>query len=188
MLNFTFIIVTTLVNDILLVLSNITIDIVLLKNFHTILNNKARHLVDDEQHMNIQKSRKNVNRMIFVNSLLYIVSHLPESLTTLLLIMYSKKIVNFCQFNFSCDLLNEEAAFFSLLSMMGQFYVFRIFDKNFRASYQDSKARLLAICCFCCSYNTNSDASANNNKNSANSTQSVELKNLNNLIGNGLID
>ena len=173
----------TVLNDILLIVLNIAIDIVLLWNFHMILNNKLRHIIDIEHQMSIRKSKKKMNRMIIFNSFLYIISHLPEFLTTLMLIVYAKKIKNFCQFNFSCDLVNEEAEFFSLISIVCQFYVFRIFDNNFRASFLDLKSRLLAKFCFNCFGQDDKQISTPNS-----TVVTVELRNLNNLIGNGLID
>ena len=115
--------------------------------------------------------------MILFNSFIYIVSHLPEFLVTLLLIVYSKKISNFCNDKFSCDLLNEEAEFFCLISIVCQFYVFKIFDKNFKRSFEELKSNLF-----------NFNDRRKNNQDERQPQQIIELKNLNNLIGNGVID
>jgi hypothetical protein len=172
----------TFLNDILLVILNIIMDIFLLKNFHKILSIKSRHLVNIEHRAHIKDSKKNLNRMVLFNSFLYIFSHLPESLTTLMLIVYARKIANFCQFNFSCDLINEEGEFFSLISIVCQFYVFRIFDKNFKASFLDLKARS------CCMLRNQRNQTASLSTTPTRLIQQIELRNLNNLIGNGLID
>ena len=62
---------------------------------------------------------------------------------TLLLIVYSRKISNFCFNKFSCDLLNEEAEFFGLISIVGQFYVFKNFDKHFKRSFEQIKLNFI---------------------------------------------
>ena len=109
---------------------SIFIDFILLQKFKRHMNMKLRQINDVVQHKIIEKSKKKLNRMILFNSFIYILSHLPEFTMTLLLIIYSKKISNFCKNRFSCDLLNEEAEFFGLISIVCQFYVFKIFDKN----------------------------------------------------------
>jgi hypothetical protein len=98
----------SILNDILLVILNLIVDAILLRNFHRHLDNKSRHIIDMDHHKNIQKSKKKLNRMIFFNGLLYVFSHLPEFVTTLLLVIYSRDISRFCNFNFSCDLVSEK--------------------------------------------------------------------------------
>jgi hypothetical protein len=122
-------------NDVLFVILNISVDLILLVKFKQHMDGKLRQISDVMQRHEIEKSKKNVNRMILFNSLIYIFSHLPEFTTTLLLIVYAEKISNFCLNKFSCDLLNEEAEFFGLISIVCQFYVFKIFDKNFKSSF-----------------------------------------------------
>lgn len=182
MLFSSFKIANSILNDVCMVVLNIIIDIVLIRRLHRHLEEKTSltQIVTTDYHKNIKKTKKRVNRMVFLNSCLYIISHLPEFLTTLLLIVYSTKIAKFCMFNFSCDLINEEAEFFSLISISCQFFIYRVFDRNFKASFDDLKARVL--CCF------------RENKNGASNVtnsigiSSIELRNLNKLIGDGRID
>jgi hypothetical protein len=134
----------SILNDILLVILNLIVDIVLLRNFHRHLDKKSRQIIDMDHHKNIQKSKTKVNRMILFNGLLYVFSHLPEFVATLLLVVYSKKISNLCQYNFSCDLVSEEAEFFCLISVVCQFYIFKVFDKNFKESLCDLKQRFFS--------------------------------------------
>ena len=133
---------------------------------------------DVMQRHEIEKCKKSVNRMILFNSLIYILSHLPEFTITLLLIVYAEKISNFCQNKFSCDLLNEEAEFFGLISIVCQFYVFKIFDKNFNTSFAHLKSLLGNLI-----YRKKETM-----KIPLTLQENLELKNLKNLIGNGIID
>ena len=132
-------------NDILFVILNILIDLILLIKFQRLMNNKLRQINDLAQRTLIEKSKKHLNRMILVNSFIYIFSHLPEFSMTLLLIVYSKSILNFYKYEFSCDLLNEEAEVFGLLSIVCQFYVFKIFDKNFKSSFNEKFNQIFII-------------------------------------------
>jgi len=59
-----------------------------------------------------------------------------------------------------------------------QFYIFKVFDKNFKASFRDLKQRIFACEKFVNTRKTPNDSSTN----------AIELKNLANLIGIGLID
>jgi hypothetical protein len=173
----------SILNDILLVILNLIIDVILLGNFHRHLNNKLRQIIDMDHHKNIQKSKTKVNRMILFNGLLYVFSHLPEFVVTLLLVVYSKKISNLCQYNFSCDLVSEEAEFFCLISIVCQFYIFKVFDKNFKENFRDLKHQLLSMLT-CKKFKLTQDRTTK----LYTSTNDIELKKLANLIGNGLID
>jgi hypothetical protein len=159
-------------NDILFVFLNVLMDFILIRKFKRHLNKKIDQIIDLNHHKLIEKSKKNLNRMILYNSLIYVVSHLPEFFTTILLIVYAKTISNFCKFNFSCDLINEEAEFFGLISIVCQFYIFKIFDRNFSNSFNDLKRKVLCFKVF--------PLEPQN--------FSMELKNLRELIGDGRID
>ena len=73
--------------------------------------------------------------MVITNGLLYFVSHVPEFVATLLLIVFDRGISEFCRNYFSCVELIELTHFFNLLSISLQFFVFRRFDTNFRKSF-----------------------------------------------------
>jgi hypothetical protein len=138
----------SILNDILFVLINLIVDLILVRKCHKYLNKKMLYITDVDHRKSTEKSRKQLNRMIFYNGLLYVFSHLPEFVTTLLLVIYSKKISNYCQYNFSCDLVSEEADVFSLISIVCQFYIFKVFDKNFKISFLDLRQKFLsAITC-----------------------------------------
>ena len=138
-------IVNRILNDILCIFLNVLIDLILLTKFKQHMESKLKQINDLAQHKLIEKSKKNLNRMILFNSFIYVLSHLPEFLVTLLLIIYSKAISNFCKNKFSCDLLNEEAEFFCLISIVCQFYVLRNFDKNFKRSFEELKSNLYSL-------------------------------------------
>ena len=168
--------------DVLSVILIIGIDLCLLKNYYKHLENKLLHiLTDSDHHRSIQKSKKNINRMILWNSFIYLLAHLPEFVSTILLIQYATKISNFCNNELSCDLINEEAEFFSLLSIVGQFFIFWRFNKNFRTSLRDmiGRARFLIEARSPAATSTPYPSSSN---------VSLELINLNNLIGDGKIN
>ena len=134
-------------NDLLFVLLNILIDLTLMVKFKKLMDGKLSQINDLAQRTLIEKSKKNLNRMILFNGFIYIVSHLPAFTITLLLVIYSKKIANFCFNKFSCDLLNEEADVFSLISIVCQFYVFKNFDKHFKRSFNEFKLHFRSFLC-----------------------------------------
>jgi len=185
--------INSLLNDMLFVFLNLLIDIVLVRNFHFHLERKSRQTTNTTQNSSnlaqkraIQKGKTRVNRMIFYSSLAYITSHMPECIVTILLVVYSKKISKFCENNVSCEIMSEEAEFFCLISIVCQSYIFIFFDKNFKASFKEIRARWTTPCW------NRSEAKSDNDKNKVlnriNYANTSELKNLKNLIGNGLID
>jgi hypothetical protein len=171
-------------NDVLFVILNSLIDLILLVKFKHYMDGKLRQISDEAQRKIIEKSKKHINRMIWLNSFIYIISHLPEFTMTLILIIYAKKISNFCLNKFSCDLLNEEADFFGLISIVFQFYIFKIFDKNFKSSFMqmisDFHVRIFRRQKSENTFSNNREAQ--NEENIAYYTTNVDLKNLNNLI------
>ena len=125
------------INDFLFVIFNIFIDLIVLVKFKRLMDKKLRQINDLAQRNLIEKSKKSLNRMILFNSFINMLSHLPSFTVTLLLVIYSKTISNICSNKFSCDLLNEEVDFFCLISIVGQFYVFKLFDKHFKRNINE---------------------------------------------------
>ena len=161
-------------NDIFSVIVILIIDLFLLKNFHKHLEDKSTVLHDTENKLIIQKSKKNANRMIIATNVIYFFAHMPELIINILHISYFKKISKFCQ-KISCDILNEEAQFLSLISIVCQFYIFVKFKRSFKSSLSDLFSR------YC----------AQKPKKTLNNTSplySIELRNLNLLIGDGKIE
>jgi hypothetical protein len=151
------------------------------------MDGKLKQISDEAQRKIIEKSKKNINRMILFNSFIYIISHLPEFTMTLVLIVYAKKISNYCLNKFSCDLLNEEAEFFGLISIVFQFYIFKIFDKNFKTSFQQMISNFHAAIfrpqkAENISGQTSNHREAQNAENIAYYPTNVDLKNIKNLI------
>ena len=113
-------------------------DALLLKYFDRELTHKIKMREKNADNSDLVKIRKNTNRMIIFNGLLFLGSHLPECLSTILLIAYSKKIIYFCSNTiYTCDLINEETQFFGFVSITCQLYIFLGFNKNFQISKND---------------------------------------------------
>ena len=182
--------INSFLNDVLFLILNITVDIFLVKNFNSHLRKKS-HLKNDEiidldSHKDIKLKKKNLNRMIVINGLVYTMSHVPEFISSVLLVVYGNKIAVFCFEKLSCDLINEEAAFFGLISIVFQFVIFYIFDKNFYGSYLDIKARVFHDVSALIIGHDKDDTKALSSVNLG--SQAIELNNLRKLIGNGVID
>ena len=132
------------INDIVFVFINIIFDLLLLKQFRENLKHKDKIKANsDKDKLDQKKQKDHVNKMVIVNSILYLTSHMPEFLVSILLIIYTRKISNFCLNNLSCDLINEVAEFFNIISIVSQFFVFKAFNKKFNDSYLELKKRFL---------------------------------------------
>jgi hypothetical protein len=133
-------IINSSINDIILFLLNLIIDICLYKSFKGQLESKRLakgHFLTSEHHEELKSKQIRLNKMIFFNGILYFISHFPEFLTTILLIAFSKKLSEFCAFQFSCDLFNENASFFNLISIVSQYFLYMSFNQNFHAGFQN---------------------------------------------------
>jgi hypothetical protein len=124
-------------NDVIFVLIVIVIDLFLLHYFNKQMETKRHHTTDEAKLSEIKKLKKNLNKMILTNGFIFALAHLPEFVITILLVSYRKYLTNFCTEKLSCDLINEEAQFFCLISISFQFFIFLKFNKSFRESYRD---------------------------------------------------
>ena len=109
----------------------------MLNEYGKFLDKKAKILKSslDSKNEN-KKQKKRITRMVFIVSLLFFVSHFPEFLTSILLLVYSKKLSNLSDSMLSTNLINEEAQVFTLVSISCQFYVFLKFNKNFYTGFK----------------------------------------------------
>jgi len=79
-----------------------------------------------------------VNKMIITNGTLYFCSHFPEFFATLVFyFVKSNDVVNFCYMTYDCTSLIELAQAFHFLSIGFQFFIFLIFDHNFKNFFKN---------------------------------------------------
>ena len=124
-------------NDLLFCLLSLVIDIILLKCVSIELKHKTLTRGPHADNKDLDKSQKNVNRMVLSNGFIYFLSHLPEFSMTLCLLIFRERLVKFCTKNNACDLLREEAACLTLIASVFQFYVLLIFNENFRKNFKE---------------------------------------------------
>ena len=74
--------------------------------------------------------------MIVANGLLYFVSHVPEFVLTLALIVRKKEMAQFCFYNFSCSRMLELAQTLNFVSLSLNGLVYYFFDRHFAESMQ----------------------------------------------------
>jgi hypothetical protein len=139
-------------NNVIFIFLSVVIDVSLIKftnryieskkKLHGLVDNVSSGgtdmIHDNEKHMyEIVKYKQKLNKMIITNGSLYFFSHFPEFLTTLMLIVYRKRLAQFCFHFFSCAELIEIAQVFSFVSVSIQFFIFLCFDHNFKESFSD---------------------------------------------------
>ena len=135
-------------------LLNVIIDVLLLKKYSSKLRSKA-HLIGIQNADSVEEFKKKkhkLTKMVVFNSFFYFCAHVPKLCTTTLLIVFAEKLTYFCKETLSCDLINEEAEFFVLFSMAGNFFICYYFNRNFRQSVRELANRWTYIvekeCCF----------------------------------------
>jgi hypothetical protein len=130
-------------NGILFLILSIVIDIFLVYVFRKEMKQKSMLEVNKNKGEEFKKKTEKVTKMVFINNVVYFVSHFPSFIITLFLILYSKRMAKFCTERISCDILNEEAEVFLLVSMISNYFMFLYFNRNFNESFQDLKYRFL---------------------------------------------
>jgi hypothetical protein len=128
-----------IINDLLIFFLNILIDISLLYHFNKDIDHKMKIRAHNADNSDLVKSKKNTNRMVVLSGLVFLLSSFPEFFILIFNFIFRSKIRLICltDLHYICDLFNDLAQFFSIFTMLFQFYIFLIFNKNFRESFND---------------------------------------------------
>ena len=140
------------VNDVLFFVLNVVLDVYLFVLFEREIKSKKKLLsmrLDE-----LDKKQEDLTKMLLVSGALFFVAHFPELMSTVMLVVYARQLANFCMYKYSCDLLNEDAQFFCLVSMALQFFVYIRFNAKIRHSFFEIKARACGVSLFKAIFNS----------------------------------
>jgi hypothetical protein len=130
--------INNIFNNIIFFFVSFVIDLNLIRLSNENLKSKKALFPDDEAHVTeALRFKEKINKMIFFNGLFYFVSHFPEFLVTLLLIIFRKTLEHHCFTLFSCVDLIEISQSLNFVMIFSQFFLFKKFDKNFNDSFQN---------------------------------------------------
>jgi len=137
---YSFNLVNNVLNNVLFLFLSTIIDVLMIRYSNKIIKEKR---AINSPHLNeaIQLKTK-LNKMIITNGTLFFISHIPEFVVTLLLIIFKTPLFEFCFRYFSCFELVEMAQAFHFISIVFQFFIFYKFDGNFLNSFRDILQRL----------------------------------------------
>jgi hypothetical protein len=121
----------------------VTIDVCMIR----FANKNYQHsiqLFHDQKHVDeALEHKKKIRKLIIINGILYFFSHIPEFVSTVLMIVFKKELEYFWAYSFlSWTEMNEIFETLSIFSISLQFFVYKHFDNNFDESYQDLKQKL----------------------------------------------
>jgi len=105
--------INNLLNNILFLIVSVVIDVCMVRFANRNYEHK-KELIHDRKHL---AHKRKVKKLIFTNGLLYFFSHVPEFLSTLLLIVFKERLNFFCFTYFSCTEINEIFESFSLVGI-----------------------------------------------------------------------
>ena len=129
------------INDILLYFINLIIDIILVKDYSAYLINRQKLLGSSSASSNHKENEDSkikenkVARMVVISNTFYLLTCLPEFVLSLIIIFFSKEISHYTNFNFKSSLIIDESKVFCLLSIVFNFYILIIFNRNFKKSF-----------------------------------------------------
>ena len=133
--------INNILNNVLFLFLSLVIDVVMIRFSNKVIEEKKKlnspHLID------AIKYKKKLNKMIITNGALFFISHVPEFLVTLLLLIFKNILEDFCFMFFSCYELIEIAQSFHFISIGLQFFIFNYFDHNFNQSFMNLKKMVL---------------------------------------------
>jgi hypothetical protein len=130
-------------NDFLLYLINFVIDIKLVIDYNAYLIKKqkllgsstATHHIENghNNHNEEAKTKENkITRMVVISNTLYLLTSLPEFLSSLFLNIFSGDLSHLLAYNFSTSIITNESEVFCLLSIVLNLYILVFFNQNFR--------------------------------------------------------
>ena len=134
-------------NDVFLFIVNIIVDLFLFKYFKEDIQHKFETRGPNADNSNLIKSKKNIDRMLILTGLIFFLSHMPEFCVTLMRLIFRENILKFCENYNTCGILNDEARFFTLISVVFQFYILLLYNRNFRDSFGNLFDRIKFFCC-----------------------------------------
>ena len=132
-------VINNVLNNILFLFISVFIDIKLIRFANENYRNK-KHLIHDPKHLQeALEFKEKIRKLIVINGIVYFFSHVPEFVSTLLLIIFKKQMEDFCFTYFSCTDLNQIFESFSFIGIALQMFIFKHFDQNFSHSFKDLK-------------------------------------------------
>ena len=134
--------INNILNNVIFIFISGIIDLFMIKfaqeNFQ-----RKKEIFHDQKHLDeALMLKRNVKKLIITNGIIFFLSHVPEFILTLLLILFKNRLANFCFYFISCFELIEIFESFSLISISFQFFVFKHFDHNFILSITDLKKKI----------------------------------------------
>ena len=128
--------INNILNNVLFLFISVIIDICMIRYSNKVIEKKKAlhcpHIADAIQYKN------KLNKMIITNGTLFFMAHIPEFIVTLIVLFRTSiDFVSLCFYAFDCNHLIEMAQVFHFISISFQFFIFLIFDSNFKKSFAD---------------------------------------------------
>jgi hypothetical protein len=134
--------ISNFINNVLFLILNVIIDIFLIRFSNEMLERKRKVITDKKHLEEAIKYKEKVNKMAVTNGSIFLLSHMPEFIVTLLVVILKKNLSFFCYYYFTCTELIDIAESFSVISMSLCFFVYMKFDRNFKESFFDYVERI----------------------------------------------
>ena len=128
--------INSFINNILFFFVTILFDVLLMKNLNDLIA-KKKSMVENFKENEEEKKKKKLSKMVFIGNIIYLFSHMPEFLLTILFIIFEEKLYNICYMDLKCDKIYEQTQVFIFISISSQFYINKNFNKVFKESYRN---------------------------------------------------
>lgn len=129
-------------NDFVFFLLTLVLDLGLILELKKIIKLKGV-LINKLKESEDEKKRSKIKEMVIINGIIFLVSHAPEFLVRLLILVYEKNLINFCYSKYTCDKIDDLAGFLNLFSIVMQIFIYMKFNRIIRDSFRSVKAKLM---------------------------------------------
>ena len=134
--------INNIFNNVFFVIICVIVDILLIRFTKEALKKKLTMIVDERNRKEAIDQRDKITKMVIINGTIYFISHVPEFVITIVLIVCKQRLAEFSFYYISFTELMDISESFVLISISSQFFIFKKFDQNFQKSFKDRK-RLL---------------------------------------------
>jgi hypothetical protein len=128
--------VNSFINNILFFAVTILFDLVLIKNINEKIYRK-KIMVQNFKEKEEEQKKKKLSKMVIINNIIYLLSHMPEFLLSLLFIIFDKVLYNICYMDYKCDKIHELTQVFIFISINSQYSINKSFNKVFNESFNN---------------------------------------------------
>ena len=131
--------INNLLNNVVFLILSLIVDLIKILHSNKVI--KYKRSINCPHLDKAIKYREKLTKTIIITDTLFFIAHQREFLITILLIIFTNTLREFCFGQNVCSEIIEMAHSIHLISIGFQFFIFKNFDRNFKESYNNRKTK-----------------------------------------------